>query len=99
MANSLERMGNLEAPMVKETRITFEVKDIRAFGVRCKKCTNEITLRLESDKGIPEECPMCKESRWLIGSGAPGFLQALRAVYAKDPQSGATVRLEIEAED
>ena len=85
--------------MVKETRIAFEVKDIVAFRVQCKKCCSEITLRLDSDKGSPDECPMCKEPKWVVGSGGYELLTALRRVSHHDPKDGSTIHLEIHSED
>ena len=87
--------------MVKETRIIFEVKDILAFRVQCKnpKCGNEVLLRLASTKSLPDSCPMCKEQRWLAGSGGAQLLTALRAVLAEDLDSGGLIRLEIDGEE
>lgn len=84
--------------MVKETRIVFEIKDIQAFKVRCKKCSNEISLSIESDCGIPDECPMCKKSQWLVGSGAGRLLNVLRYILSEDPNVGSSVHLEIAGE-
>lgn len=85
--------------MVKETRITFEVKDILAFRVKCKKCLNEVTLRLDSDKGIPDSCPMCNQDRWASGSGAYGLLTALRSVLDGERGTVAEIHLEIDGEE
>ena len=85
--------------MVKETRIIFEVKDIRAFRVVCNKCSNEVVVQLSSDKHLPDECPMCKEHHWLVGSRADRLLNILRSINDNDPGALTTVRLEIDGED
>ena len=83
--------------MVKETRIIFSVKDILAFRVHCKKCQNEVTMRLNNGWLLPDECPLCRQDRWLVGSSASRLLQALRGVFAEDEKDVlATVLLEVD---
>ena len=84
--------------MVKETRIVFEVKDIRAFKVRCKKCLNEISLRLDNERGIPDDCPMCNAPKWAVGTSGYGLLKALRGAYDEESNNGSIIRLEIDGE-
>ena len=84
--------------VVKETRHIFEVKDILVIRVQCKKCSNEVTIRLISDKMLPDNCPMCNDQRWLAGSGGTGLLKALRAMLVDDPITGGKILMEIDAE-
>ena len=46
--------------VVKETRIVFEVKDIKAIRIQCKKCGAEIVL-VPLGK-FPGYCPICAAS-------------------------------------
>ena len=85
--------------MVKQTRHIFEVKDILAIRVECKNCHNEITLRLNSDKGIPDDCPMCKCSRWIVGTYADRLVKTLRDSYGSDPEVQTIIRFEIDGEE
>ena len=85
--------------MIKQTRHIFEVKDILSIRVECKNCANEISLRLHSDKTIPDDCPMCKCSRWVLGTQADRLVKALRDAYSADPKAKTTIRLEIDGDE
>ena len=50
--------------MVKETRIVFEVKDIKAVRIQCEKCGAEIVLTPLGK--CPSYCPICTAS-WFPG--------------------------------
>ena len=82
--------------MVKQTRHIFEVGDILAIMVECKNCANEITLRLHSDKTIPDDCPMCKCSKWIVRTHADRLVKALRDAYEAGPNVGTIIRFEID---
>ena len=84
--------------MVRETRIVFEVKDILAFKVQCKKCNNEVSVHLDSDQVIPDDCPMCHKGSWMVGTGAYSLLKALRSALEEQPSTGATIHLEVDGE-
>ena len=85
--------------MVKETRIIFGGRDILAFRLRCKSCSNEVVLRLDGEQKPPDWCPLCNDRKWLVGSGGQNLLQDLRSVLNEDPQAGAQVYLEIDGKD
>ena len=85
--------------MVKQTRVIFEIGDILAFRVECKCCSNEVTLRLDSDKGIPDDCPMCNSPKWIIGTKADRLLRYLREAADTDPKVGTIIHLEIDCEE
>ena len=81
--------------VVKETRHIFEVKDILVVRVECKNCSNEVVMRLKSDKGLPDNCPMCHDPKWIAGSRGAGLLKALRAALEDDPSTGGKILMEI----
>ena len=85
--------------MVKQIRHIFEVKDILAIRVECKNCHNEITLRLCSDEKIPDDCPMCKCSQWVMGTYADRLVKTLRDAYSSDPKVKTFIRFEIDGEE
>ena len=87
------------AAMVKQTRIIFKVPDILAVRVECGHCGNEVSLRLDSDKTLPMDCPMCTCSKWLLGTNAPRIIEALRYALGAEPGAQVTVRFEIDGEE
>ena len=84
--------------VVKETRHIFEVKDILVVRVRCKECSNEVVMRLKSEKTLPDNCPMCNDQKWLAGSRGAGLLKMLRSVLEDASSAGGTIFMEIEAD-
>ncbi len=64
--------------MVKETRLIFDVTDIKALRIKCKRCLNELAMRLESEHGIPDDCPVCRTSNWAVGTQAYALWKALQ---------------------
>ena len=85
--------------MVKQIRHIFQVRDIHAVRVKCKKCSNEILLRLCTEQTIPDECPMCRCNNWIVGTFADDLIKALRKVFNGAPQALATIRFEIDGEE
>ena len=85
--------------LVKQTRVIFEVKDVLAIRVECKNCANEIALRLNSDKSIPDDCPMCRCSQWIVGTYADRLIKTLRDAYGADPKVRTIIRFEIDGEE
>ena len=81
--------------VVKETRHVFEVKHILALRVKCKNCSNEVAMRLQNDQLLPDNCPMCKDQKWLAGSAGARLLKSLRAVLEGNADMGGTILMEI----
>ena len=87
--------------MVKETRQVFDVEDLKALRLKCKKCGAELVLEV-SQCVVPVSCPApnCGE-RWTPvnsnSSRAGGVVYALRQLL-EFPEGGMTIRFEIEGE-
>ncbi len=85
--------------MVKQTKHLFQVRDIRAVRVECKKCSNEIILRLCTEQTIPDECPMCRCSNWILGTYADDIVRQLRKALGADERVNSTIRFEVDGEE
>ena len=48
--------------MVKETKIVFEIGDIRGLRLVCVNCKNETMLMLRCDLPMPEACNVCNHA-------------------------------------
>ncbi|MCY3692703.1 MAG: hypothetical protein OXI54_07520 [Chloroflexota bacterium] len=94
--------------MVKETRIVFDLGDIRHVRIICTKCQGEIARSLSQSRNmLPQRCPNCLEEWWDEAS-KPRVIDAtvemLKAVdrlvqsLSMDEQPVA-VRFEIDGED
>ena len=82
--------------VVKETRHIFEVGDILVVRVTCVNCKNTISMQVKGDNSFPDDqCPMCRAPKWLVGSGGPYLLKALRAALDEDSKVGGIIHLEI----
>ena len=88
--------------MVKETRIIFDLGDIKAVRIECNSCHGELVLTLDKPE-IPVCCPLphCGK-RWApqgsTSSKSAGVLTALRALLHY-PDESMTFRFEIDGEE
>lgn len=93
--------------MVKQTRIVFDLTDVKAIRFHCNVCGSEFVLGSLTDpkSSIPEWCPdsSCGQ-RWENPNDRSDNYALLRAVKAlldplRDPTLPMTVRFEVDGED
>lgn len=56
--------------MTKERPITFGLGDIASMGIRCSKCSSELSVIPNSERrsAMPECCPLCN-CEWSASEG------------------------------
>ena len=84
--------------MVKQTRLLATASDVVAVRLECRGCGNALLLDVPNNRDLPDDCPLCKAPRWLVGTGAYEVVKAMRDMADADPKCGATVYLEIDAD-
>ena len=87
---------------MKQTRIIFEVGDIKGIRIRCKRCQGELVQTLESNKPTPTSCAHCGEPWQTPGEQqftARSLTQVLRSVCREDEGATLSVLFEIDDEE
>ena len=85
--------------MVKETRITFSINDIKAVHFKCTNCNGEVTVKLKDPRNMPGECPLCQH-RWVDNEDMPRKVwNVLRTAFKKETKETTAILLfEIDGE-
>ena len=81
--------------MVKESRIVFEIGDIKGIRVQCHKCKGEVVQSFKSNFYMPSQCLLCNEP-WAPPGRDFATAELLRSFHAVLRQElPMTVRLEL----
>ena len=84
--------------MVKQKRLIFELRDLKAVRFRCKNCGGEVTIDPAGQhRTMPSKCPLCGQS-WEQDAHETRLLwNQLQATINKE--SSAALVLEIDLEE
>ena len=88
--------------MVKETRVIFDLSDIKAVRLQCSHCGREAVQSVESTE-VPKRCPFCNEDWDLdLPNGHRGssysLIRNIQTLLKKDTPL-MTIRFEIDGEE
>ena len=82
--------------MVKETRVIFDLAELKAVRLQCGHCSVEVVYK-NLEFSMPSDCPLCGEA-WDTASGLNKALaRAIRSVMRAD-ELPMTIRFEIDGE-
>ncbi|MDE2867539.1 MAG: hypothetical protein OXR64_09900 [Chloroflexota bacterium] len=84
--------------MVRQTRLLIRPDEIAAIRVTCRHCDNAVLLRLATAETLPDDCPMCGQSQWLVDTHAHRLVTVLRQIQ-RHPDSTTTAHLHLEVDD
>ena len=69
--------------LVKETRILFDIRDIRNLRVACGTCGFEMMFAPHQNREIPKKCPYCP-SEWVdaLNANNPAWDKVVSLIQA-----------------
>ena len=82
--------------MVKETKIVFEIGDIRGLRLVCVNCKNETMLLLQCDLPMPDVCNVCHQAWQWPGNQRNTIKDAIDKLRLALRAQGSPVRLRFE---
>jgi len=84
-----------------QTQYLAEFKDIQGLRLTCNKCSGSVVLPISERTNIPEICPNCRQSWFLVDSLDLQVLDTLvRACYSlgeRNTKGGFQAHLELNA--